>query len=133
MLEMNTVTLEGYGPSNLVAAVRQAGWKKTYPAGQDFTGVSLAGGRLSDTPDALCLDKFRLTLEAIGSEERVVIEGYHAAYMLENVRQRYQPTTFARHELGEASGVSRNLSGEDAKPILGDPHQVILAMPEGVC
>ncbi len=96
---MDTVILEGYGPSDLVERVRQAGWKKTFPAGKDFTGVSLAGARLSDTPDALCPIKFRLTLENASGSERVVIEGYHAEYMLENVRRRYEPTTFVHHEL----------------------------------
>lgn len=96
---MDTVNLEGYGPSDLVAQVRQAGWKKTFPLGKDFTGVSLAGARLSDTPDALCPVKFRLTIEAVSGDDRIVIEGYHADYILENIRRRYAPTTFAKHEL----------------------------------
>lgn len=96
---MDTVILEGYGPSDLIESVRQAGWKKTFPIGKDFTGVSLAGARLSDTPDALCPVKFRLTLESTSGSEHIVIEGYHADYVLENVRRRYNPTTFAHHEL----------------------------------
>ena len=96
---MDTIILEGYGPADLVAQVRQADWKKTFPMGKDFTGLSLAGARLSDTPDALCPVKYQLTLENISGEERIVIEGYHADYVLENIRWRYAPTTFASHEL----------------------------------
>ena len=94
--------IEGYGPPDLIERVRNAAWTACAPSEKHFTGISLAGCLLTDTPDKLYSVKFRVALEEVPQGDRFIVEGYNDQYLLENIRRSYPPTTFAGCRLSDA-------------------------------
>lgn len=101
---MEKEVIEGYGPPDLVDRVRQAAWTACVPSGKNFAGINLGGSVLTDTPDEFCPVKFRVTLETVPRGDKFIVEGYHSQYLLDNLRRRYRPTTFAGCSLLDAPG-----------------------------
>ena len=94
--------IEGYGPPDLIERVRNATWATCARSEKHFTGISLAGCLLADTPDRFYPVKFRVTLEEVPQGDRFIVEGYNDLYLLDNIRGNYRPTTFAHCRLGDA-------------------------------
>ncbi len=94
--------IEGYGPPDLIERVRNAAWTACAPSEKHFTGISLAGCLLVDTPDKFYSVKFRVTLEEVPQGDRFIVEGYNDLYLLDNIRRGYPPTKFTGRRLGDA-------------------------------
>jgi len=99
---MDKAMIEGYGPPDLVARVRNAAWSACVPAGKNFEGLVVGSWVLTDTPDALCPVKFRVTLATVPRGDRLVVEGYQAGAFLDRWQQRAYPPLFTGCCLGEA-------------------------------
>jgi hypothetical protein len=94
--------IEGYGPPDLVERVRKAAWTACVPSGKNFQGIVLGDYVLTDTPDEFCPVKFRVTLETVPRGDRFTVDGYHCRYLLDSIRKRSRPTTFAGCCLSDA-------------------------------
>jgi hypothetical protein len=89
------VAVEGYGPPDLVERVSEAPWTVCIPEGKNFSGIVLGEWVLTDTPDALCSEKYRVTLETVPRGAKCTVEGYQSRYLLDAIQTDSHPITFA--------------------------------------
>ncbi len=92
---MEKVAIEGYGPPDSVDRVRKAPWTVCMPSGKNFSGIALGKRVLTDTPDALCSEKYRITLETVPQGDKFMVEGYQSLYLLDDIRRDSRSLTFA--------------------------------------
>jgi hypothetical protein len=69
------------------------------PSGKNFSGIALGKRVLTDTPDALCSEKYRITLETVPQGDKFMVEGYQSLYLplylLDDIRRDSRSITFA--------------------------------------
>lgn len=71
------VVVPGFGPADLITRVRKSKWTPCLPNGKNFQGFSLADGyQITDSPDFLCSDKYRVTLENLSSGRKFSVVGF---------------------------------------------------------
>jgi len=92
---MEKVMIEGYGPSDLVAQLRKAPWTACMPSGKNFSGIALGKWVLTDIPDALCSEKYRITLETVPHGDKFMVEGYQSRYLLDDIQKDWRSIAFA--------------------------------------
>ncbi len=98
---MDKVMLEGYGPPDSVDRLRKASWTACVPSGKNFSGIALGKWVLTDTPDALCSEKYRITWETVPQGDKFMVEGYQSLYLLDDIRRDSRSITFAGRYLSE--------------------------------
>jgi hypothetical protein len=92
---MEKVMIEGYGPPDSVDRLRKAPWTMCMPSGKNFSGIALGKRVLTDTPDALCSEKYRIILETVPQGDKFMIEGYQSRDLLDDIRRDSRSITFA--------------------------------------
>src|SRR5262245_14712122 len=92
---MEKVVVEGYGLLDLVERVRQTPWTACIPVGKNFSGIVLGEWVLTDTPDVLYSEQYRITLETVPQGAKVTVEGYQSRYLLDEIRKDPHALTFA--------------------------------------
>lgn len=65
------------------------------PSGKNFSGIVLGKWVLTDTPDALCSEKYRIILETVLQGDKFMVEGYQSRYLLNDIRRDSRSITFA--------------------------------------
>ena len=92
---MEKVVIEGYGPPDSVDRVRKVPWTVCMPSGKNFSGIAMGKWVLTDTPDALCSEKYRIILETVPQGDKFMVEGYQSRYLFDGIRMDSRSITFA--------------------------------------
>jgi len=92
---MEKVMIEGYGPPDSVDRLRKAPWTMCMPSGRNFSGIALGKWVLTDTPDTLCSEKYRIILETVPQGDKFMVEGYQSLYLFDDIRMDSRSITFA--------------------------------------
>ena len=92
---MEKVVIEKYGPLDLVDRLRKAPWTACMPSGKNFSGIALGKWVLTDTPDVLCSEKYRVSLETVPRGDKFTVEGYQSRHLFDDVRRDSRAIAFA--------------------------------------
>jgi hypothetical protein len=92
---MGKVVIERYGPPDLVDRLRKSPWTACKPSGKNFCGIAIGRWVLTDTPDTLCADKYRITVETVPRGDKFMVEGYQSRDLFNDLQHDSRAITFA--------------------------------------
>lgn len=92
---MEKVVIERYGPLDLVDRLRKSPWTACKPSGKNFSGITIGRWVLTDTPDMLCSEKYRVTVETVPQGGKFTVEGYQSRDLFNDLRRDSRTVTFA--------------------------------------
>lgn len=94
--------VEGYGPEDLIMAVRSSIWLPSSPNGEHFTGIDFKGHLLMTVPDSYYPQKYRAIFFEVprGSGDEFILDGYQIEQLLEHLNKvSVIPVSFGDHSV----------------------------------